>query len=270
MHWIVRHAGAGLAALFFATAAQAGFFDDYVSDGLGYESHRTYFVKLEGGATLQKIGGETRIGGSGNSKIDFQDDLDIGDDKSYWTRLDFQPFLRHHLRFTYTPLRFKGSENNVPLTIDGVGFSGEEVDSDFKLDSYAFAYRWDAMYIGERVTLSPIIGAELLDGKIELDNKTGGVTNVSENESFFVPVPTLGLRMEGFPFTRLGFYGEAKGMTIGKKATTWNAEAGFEFHVIDNISVNARYRYSKYDLDVSGFELKSNLSGPYVGLGFRF
>lgn len=276
MKWTIRSGFLGLVALALVPAANAGLFDDYQDDGLGYESHRTYFVKLETGATLLKLGGDLRLGGSSDSKLDLKDDLDLGDDKTYWARLDFQPFLRHHLRFTYTPMGFTGSSDLDPGDSFFVGGSavptGGKMNSDIRVNAYDFAYRWDALYIGEQVTLSPIVGVSLLDGRARIKHKVlpSEVTDVNESESFFVPIPTVGLRMEGFPLHRLGFYGEAKGMTIGNKATAWDAEVGFEFHLLNNVSLNGRYRYAVYDTDVSSLEFKTTLSGPYVGLGFRF
>lgn len=262
-----------LAALSLAPAgtASAGFWDAF--GNVDYEGHRTWFLQISGGATLQKLSGDTRLGGSGDTKLDFDDTLDIGDDRSYWTRIDFQPFLRHHLRFTYTPLRFKGSRDLDPgegISINGQGFNLGTVKSDFKLDTYDFAYRWDAMFIGERVTLSPILGVSLLDGSGEVKHETNGSVDVDESESFFVPIPTVGLRLEGFPLRQLGFFGEAKGMTIGKKGTALDAEGGVELFLTHNVSFQARYRYTAYEVKISDIDFDADLTGPYIGMAFRF
>lgn len=267
----------GIAALSLCVAsnASAGFFGNFInSDELSLESHRTYFVKVSGGLALQEIKGDLLLGGSLDSDLDFDDTLGFKDDKSFWARVDFQPFMRHHLRFTYTPLSFSGSEDTPAggLSVGGQGFSLGEVNSQFDLDTYDFAYQWDALYLGERVTLSPILNVSLLDGSAEVKNKdiATGNTIVSESESFFIPIPSIGLRAEAYPASRIGTFFEFKGMTIGKKATTWDVEGGFDLFLIRNVSINARYRYAVYEADVSGIKLDSKMFGPYVGLGLRF
>ncbi len=258
-------------SLAVAPSASASFWDAFGT--VEYEGHRTWFLQISGGATLQQLNGDTRFGGSADTDLDFDDTLGIDDDRTYWTRIDFQPFLRHHLRFTYTPFRFKGKRDLDPgegLSVNGQGFSLGTVKSDIQLETYDFAYRWDAMYIGERVTLSPILGVSLLDGSGEIKHETGGVVDVDESESFFVPVPQVGLRLEGFPFARLGFFGEAKGMTIGKKGTTFDAEGGMELFLMHNVSFQARYRFAAYEIDIADVQFDADLSGPYIGMAFRF
>ncbi len=263
----------GLAALWLAstTTATAGFWDDFTY--IDYEGHRTYWIQISGGVTLQELGGDLRIGDSADTKLDIEDHLGIGEARNFWTRIDFQPLMRHHLRFTYTPLQFSGSKNLDPMdqfSVGGQGFNLGTVKSKIDLDAYDFAYRWDVMYIGERVTLSPIAQVSLLDGSAEIKHETGGVVDVDENESFFLPIPSLGLRLEGYPARRVGLFGEAKGMTIGSKGTTYDVEGGVEFFLGESLSLKARYRYAVYDIDVSGIEFKANTSGPYIGLAVRF
>ena len=263
----------GLAALSLAIAppATAGFWDDFTY--IDYEGHRTYWIQISGGATLQELAGDMRLGSSTDTKLDIQDTLDIGEERTFWTRVDFHPLMRHHLRFTYTPLEFSGSRDLDPgegISIGGQGFNLGTIKSDVKLDAYDFAYQWDVMYIGERVTLSTVAQASLLDGTAKVEHETAGVVDVSEEESYFLPIPAVGLRLSGYPWTRVGLFGEAKGMTIGKKGTTYDVEGGMEFFFGESLSLQARYRYALYDIDVSGLEFKAKTFGPYLGLGVRF
>ena len=110
----------------------------------------------------------------------------------------------------------------------------------------------------------------LLDAKAEFTHDVGGSVDVDEDDSFLVPIPSVGLRLEGYPFRRVGLFSEAKGMTIGNKATTWDVEGGVEFFLSRNLSFKARYRYAFYDVDVSDILFDANMSGPYFGLGVRF
>ncbi len=259
----------GLAALslVFASNASAGFWD------VDYEGHRTWWMQISGGSTLQSLDGDLRLGGSVDTDLDIEDTLDIGEERAYWTRLDFQPFLRHHFRFTYMPLAFKGSRDLDPgegISINGQGFSLGRIKSEFQLDSYEFAYQWDALYLGEQVTISPIVNIALLDASAEFTHDVGGAVDVDEDDSFLIPIPSVGLRIEGYPARRIGLFGEAKGMTIGSQATTWDVEGGVELFLSNHLSVQARYRYAFYDVDVSDILFDANLSGPYFGLGFRF
>ena len=109
-----------------------------------------------------------------------------------------------------------------------------------------------------------------LDTAMIVKHDVGGSVDVDEDDSFFVPIPSVGLRLEGYPARRFGLFGEAKGMTIGNQATTWDVEGGLEFFLAKNLSIEARYRYAFYDLDVSDIKFEANMSGPYLGFGVRF
>lgn len=235
---------------------------------VAFEDHRVWKIAVTTGYTIQELNGDIDLGDD-SSNIKFDDALGLDDDRKYWGRIDIQPFIRHHLRITYTPLEFDGS-NTVEL---GDEFRlgsvttpvGTAVDSKIELTSYDIVYQYDAAFMGEKVTLSPLLQVSLLDldGQIENQGRSEGV-------SFFVPVPAIGFRMEAHPFRRFGFHTEVKGMTIGKTATTYDVEGGIMVHILRNLQLDAKYRYLVYDVNTSGAKLDATISGPYVGLGLRF
>ncbi len=233
-----------------------------------YESHRTWFVKLTGGPTLQFLKGDLRLQDGGGSRIELQDDLNIDDARTLWAQLDFQPFRGHHLVFGYTPLSFDGDNTlQSDLLVNGILYpAGDDVESKLELTTYEVAYRFD-LFLGEKVNVSPVLSMSLLDAKGELEDRT---TGLSERDKIFLPLPAVGLRFEAFPFSRLALFGEAKGFTLGANATTLSAEGGITVHIINNIAFYASYRYALYDIDRGDIELNTALHGPYVGLSFRY
>lgn len=243
-----------------APAANAAFWE------VAHEDHRTWFVQFTGGVTMQRIEGDFTL--DGGSKLDVDDTLDLGNAKTYWARLDFQPFIGHHIATHYQPLSFKGKTNiTEDLDINGAIFpAGDLVDSKIDLTTYDFSYRYD-LFVGEKVNVSPVISATLIDAKVDIEDQTSGL---SESEDIIFPVPSLGMRVEAFPISRLGFFGEAKGFALGSKAVTLTAEGGFSIHVLRNASLNATYRYVLYDIDHKSLDVNTVMKGPHVGLSFRY
>jgi opacity protein-like surface antigen len=243
-----------------AGSAEAAFWE------VAHEDHRTWFLQFTGGVTMQRIEGDLSLDGS--SKLDVDDTLDLDNAKTYWGRLDFQPFIGHHLVTHYQPLSFKG-ENTLgeDLDFNGAIFpAGDLIESKIDLTVYDFSYRYD-LFLGEKVNVSPIVSATLIDAKVEVEDKTAGL---KESEDILFPMPALGVRVEGFPISRVGIFGEAKGFALGSKAITLNAEGGLSIHLIRNLALNATYRYTLYDVDHKSLDINTVMSGPYVGLSLRY
>lgn len=239
---------------------------------VNYEDHRLWKISVSAGYAIQKLNGDIDLG-EDSSNIKFDDVLNLDDDRKYWGQIDLQPFLRHHLRITYTPLEFDGSSTvsaDEPFRLGNANaIVGTPIDSKIELTSYDIVYQYDAAFMGEKVTLSPLLQVSLLDLHGEIESQTANGL-VSESVSFFFPVPAIGFRMEAHPFRRFGFHTEVKGMTIGKTASTYDVEAGIMVHILRNLHLHAKYRYLVYDINTSGAKLDANISGPYMGLGVRF
>ena len=69
---------------------------------------------------------------------------------------------------------------------------------------------------------------------------------------------------------RLTIFGEAKGFTIGSKASVWDSGGGLRFHVNRNIYLSVSYRAIDYDIDWFDVIVDTRFHGPYIGAGLRF
>jgi len=259
----MRQTTALLAALLVSHAAPAA---DAAFWEVAHEDHRMWLVQFTGGVTMQRIEGDFTL--DGDSKLDVDNTLDLDRSKNYWAKLDFQPFIGHHIVTHYQPLSFRGKNNlTEDININGTIFpAGDLVDSKIELTTYDFSYRYD-LFVGEKVNVSPLVSATLFDAKVDIRDQT---TGINESEDVFFPVPSVGVRVEAFPISRLGLFGEAKGFALGSKAVTLNAEGGFSVHLVRNASLNATYRYQLYDLDHKGLDVNTVMHGPYVGLSLRY
>jgi len=182
--------------------------------------------------------------------------------------VDLQLFRGQHLRFAYTPLRLDASEVlDTAIVVDGTTYDpGDLVKSKIKLDQYELSFRSE-FWLGDYVTIAPLLQVSLVDAKLGISNQTLGV---SENVSGLLPLPYLGLRGEVYPLARLQLFAEGKGFTIGSAGTIWDVSGGAALHLTRNLSIMARYRVSDYAVEFLDSEIDLSLSGPQVGATLRF
>lgn len=233
-----------------------------------YDDHRTWTLALTGGVYRQEIDGDVRVEtGSGDATVDTSI-LDLEKDRNGWAEIDLQAIQKHHLRFAYIPMEFDGDTLlALPINLGGDTFDvSDRIISRLKLDTYELSYRYD-IYLGERITLSPIVQLSLVDGRIEVLDKTIGV---GYDESQLVPVPALGLRAEVYPLARIGVFAEGKGFTIGSQGSMWDAQGGVSLHPLRSLSLKASYRVLDYDVDYSGVEFNARMQGPFLAASLRF
>jgi hypothetical protein len=236
--------------------------------GVGFDDHRAWTLALTGGAQRQDIDGDVRVALDFGDASVGTDALDFGRSTNGWGEVDLQAIQKHHLRFAYIPLEWNGDTLlALPIDFGGDTFDvSDRVVSRVKLDTYELSYRYD-FYLGEQITLSPIVQMSLVDGRIEVADQTLGV---GYDESQLVPVPALGLRAEVYPLSRIGVFAEGKGFTIGSQGTMWDAQGGVSLHPLRSLSLKASYRVQDYDVDYSGVEFDARMMGPFLAATLRF
>ncbi len=231
--------------------------------------HRDWTVSVTGGLSLLDLDGSGTVDeGLGDTSISLDGTLDLSGIESWWGEIDLQLLRGQHLRFAYTPMGFDGSEVlDTAIVVDGISYDiGDLVDSDLKLDQYEISFRSE-IWLGEYVSIAPLVQVSLVDASIEIENQTLGI---SEKESALLPLPYLGLRAEVFPLARLGLFAEAKGFTIGSKASVWDVSGGLSLHLTRNFSLMGRYRLSDYDLGYTDTEIDLRVGGLFLGTTVRF
>lgn len=231
--------------------------------------HRQWTLSLTGGLALLDLSGTGTIDESqGDTDIDFAGTLDLESLETLWGEADLQLFRGQHVRFAYTPMRFDASESlDESIEVDGVTYDiGDAVDSHLRLDQWELSFRSE-FWIGEYVNVAPVVQVTLVDALIRLENDT---QDIAEEEKALIPLPYLGLRAEVFPIPRLGLYAEAKGFTIGSRASIWDAMGGLSLHLTRNLSLTGRYRMAGYDVFFADSEIDLDVGGPYLGTTIRF
>ena len=235
---------------------------------MDHADHRDWSFDLGGGAmhlrATGKIGFESRLG----DVVFGVSALDLKQDWTGWARAEWKLARKHHLRFAFIPIEFKGdtfTEIGLPLD-DPIFTIGDRVESRAKLHTYQLSYLYD-FNLGKYLTLSPSLTLGLIDAKIRIEDDTLGIDFVEDQ---LVPLPELGLRLELFPLARLSIFGEFKGFTIGSKATEWDASGGIKLFVNRHFYVEGSYRAIDYDVDWLDVVIDTRFHGPFVGGVLRF
>jgi hypothetical protein len=230
--------------------------------------HRDWTLAVSGGLAFVDLEGDgTFDADAWDTDFSFDGTLGVSDINTQWGEADLQLLSGQHLRFAYAPMRFEGNEIlDTELQVDGETFDpGDLVDTVLKLDQYEVSFRSE-FWVGEFLSIAPVVQISLVDAKLKLANQTQGVT---EEESLLLPLPMLGLRVEGYPLARLGLFAEGKGLPLGSTATLWDASAGVSLYLSRNLALTGRYRLTHYDVEF-GSEVDVDIGGPQVGATVRF
>jgi hypothetical protein len=237
---------------------------------MDHGDHRDWTFDLGAGAMY--LGADGRVGFESNSRnvVFGVEALDLERNWSGWARAELKFAGKHHLRFAFIPIEFEGeSFIEIPLPPGNPIFPlglASRLESHAKLYTYQISYLYD-FNLGKYVTISPSLTLGLIDAKIRIADWT---LAFDIDEEQLVPLPEIGLRVELFPFTRLSITGEAKGFTIGNKATEWDASGGVRLFVNRHFYVEAAYRAIDYDVDWFDVVIDTRFHGPYVGGALRF
>lgn len=129
------------------------------------------------------------------------------------------------------------------------------------------------LYGNERTTLDALAGAALTNLDLDVTLKTPllPVTERQESGSRTWIDPYIGLRLrhrlsDRWAVFATGIYG---GFGVSSEEY-WQAVAGVSYRVHENVSLALAYRMIGTDYDRGGFVYDVEMSGPNVGLVFRF
>lgn len=232
------------------------------------EDQRSWMFAISGGAFRQTIEGKVgvEIGGV-ETTVDVRQ-LGLSHENNGWGEIDLQLIPRNHLRFAFLPFEFDGDESlSVPIEFGGTTFdASDHVSTRVKLHTYELSYRFD-IHLGEWATVAPLLQMSVVDGRVEVTDETLGLDSI---ESQWVPIPAAGVRAEFYPIGHLGVFGEAKGFTIGKKGTMWDAQGGLRIQILKYVSLLGSYRVVDYDVDYKGVHIDTRLKGPFAGATLQF
>lgn len=206
---------------------------------------------------------------------DVMDDLNFGGFINIWGRHDRFVFSGDIM---YVDTTDSHSTGPLPaLSIPGVGVIPPGGNIDAKVDTKQFTA---TLMGGYRVIDTPQFTLDALGGArfwhisndVKLTGSLGGISgSVSYGESFGWVDPLVGLRAF-LPLTeKLSLQGQADigGFGAGSDLT-WSALATVNYVFNDRLSASAGYKVLDVDYDHNGQVYETRLSGPVLGMTYRF
>lgn len=206
---------------------------------------------------------------------DVLDDLNFGGFVNVWGRYDRFVFSGDIM---YVDTTDSHSTGQLPaLTIPGVGLIPPGGNIDAKVDTKQFTA---TLMGGYRVIDSPRFTLDALGGMrfwhisndVKLTGSLGGMSgSVSYGESFGWVDPLVGMRAF-LPITeKLSFQAQADIGGFGAGSDfTWSALATVNYVFSDHLSASAGYKVLDVDYDHNGHVYDTRLSGPVLGMTYRF
>lgn len=206
---------------------------------------------------------------------DVMDDLNFGGFVNIWGRYDRFVFSGDIMYVDTTD-----GHNTGPLpafSIPGVGTIPPGGDIDVKVDTKQFTA---TLMGGYRVINTPQFTLDALGGArfwhisndVKLTGSLGGISgSVNYGESFGWIDPLVGLRAF-LPLTeRLSLQGQADIGGFGAGSDfTWSALATVNYVFSDRLSASVGYKVLDVDYDHGGHVYDTRLSGPVLGMTYRF
>lgn len=207
------------------------------------------------------------------SAIDLGSALELERSESFAGELDLKPGDAL-VRFGYLPLSFGGETVlDQSAVVNGVTYSGgDRIESQLDLKSYdvALGYRFR---IGRHWMVAPVVQVSVIGGfmdTVDLD-----LIGSAVDESFLVPIPLSGMRIEASPIARLTLFAEAKVFLAGSwgildDARVLDGTAGASVSINPNLLLSARYRRTKFSFEAQTADAELDLEGLLFSLDFRF
>lgn len=206
---------------------------------------------------------------------DVLENLNIGGFVNIWGRYDRFVFSGDIMYVDTTDSH--GAGPLPAFTIPGVGAIPPGGNIDAKVDTKQFTA---TLMGGYRVIDRPQFTLDVLGGArfwhisndVTLTGSLGGMSgSVSYDESFGWIDPLVGLRAF-LPLTeKLSLQGQADVGGFGAGSDlTWSALATVNYVVSDRLSASVGYKVMDVDYDHNGHVYDTRLSGPVLGMTFRF
>jgi hypothetical protein len=212
------------------------------AQGEAYPSQEDYVLRVEyrefrPGLQAEVVNGTPDKSGT---LLDLTDDLGVEDDRTYEIRGAIQVKRGHKLRFSYTPLDYKGEveEASQAFTYGSTDFQRfDRVVSSFKGAYAAASYEWDFVK-GARGYLGGVFGARMLDIDALVSAPDKQVREVNTVRTYS-PVVGVATRMYA---GRMSLESEFVGFSMGSRGSVWEFDMSGRLHISDRLAVEGGYR----------------------------
>ena len=227
-------------------------------------------VDIEGRYWFTDLNASAKVssGGITGTDLDLARDLGVDDKKGFFDGRITLELGKHKIRYGFAPLQWSGTKTlSSSVTFNGQTYSASaRVDTDVKLDYHRLGYEYDFIdTLDNRLGL--IFEAKYFSGEARL---TSSPLGLNENKTLRAPIPTIGVSGQvGLPFL-FSVGGEVTGVTLGKRAYLYDAEAGVNIKPAPFVVISGGYRIFKLHIEDNDNKGDFTLKGPYVMLKADF
>lgn len=240
---------------------------------LSYGVASAQLLEVEGRYWFTDLEASAKVDGSflEGTRIDFKDDLGIGDENLPELRVKISLGPLGRLRAAYTQVTFEGSETlGQTITFDDTTFAANMgVDSELELHYARFGWIWQFPVVPGVLRIGPVVEVKGILAKASIE--TRDITpKIDESATLPLLLPTLGLALDLTPHRAFHLFAEASGLPAGDLGYVVDAEAGIRVIPIRFLSFSAGYRIFDVRVEDDDDFGKFRLSGPFVGASLRF
>ena len=228
-------------------------------------------VDVEGRYWFATLDAATRVesGSIPGTRIDLDQDLDVEDASLPEVRLTFATGLNSKLRLAY----LQGSFDGETTLGQSIQFSGRtfgantRVESELDLYYGRIGWTWQFPVVPGVFRIGPLLEVKGLVIDASIRSRDTGL-----RESALLPMafPTVGAMLSISPISALDIFAEVSGMTFGSLGHVVDAEAGVRFIPVRFLTLAAGYRVFDVRIEHDDDFAKLELTGPFIGVSFRF
>jgi hypothetical protein len=228
-------------------------------------------VEVEGRYWFTDLDAATRVesGSIPGTRIDVGQDLDVDDANLPEIRLTFSTGLNSKLRLAYLQGNFDGETTlGQSIQFSGRTFGANtRVDTDLDLYYGRIGWTWQFPVVPGIFRIGPLVE---LKGLVIDTSVRSPETGVRESALLPMAFPTVGGMLNVTPVSALEIFAEVSGMTFGSLGHVVDAEAGVRVVPIRFLTLSAGYRVFDVRIEHDDDFAKLKLTGPFVGVSFRF
>lgn len=222
---------------------------------------KTYYCYLSGDIFVT-AGGEPGTA----TRIDFNDDLDLGNAFSFKPFIEIEIADKHLFNFSFVPLRFKG-ENVLPDTeiFRATTFPGNSlVKSQLDIDLYELKYSYKIIK-NSRIGWSLNIAGHLYNMGTKLTVTSADGSKISADRTLTPFFPTIGTGIEYSLSSKWSLDLAVEGIILSNDQSYFGVEGELEYSVNDNISLNTGVLFTNVHFARSTNNGKIVTTMPFIG-----
>jgi len=209
------------------------------------------------------LGAEIR-NGAGGTLSNVEDDLGVGNQRTFELRGTLRAGESHKLAGSYTQLDYDGdiTEHATVRFGSQTFFSGTQILSSLKGGYYGAQYQYDFAK-GPWGFFGGLAGARLLDLDVLVVAPAEARRDV---QSLHVWRPVIGVSGRGYMGRYVSIAGSVAGLTVGSRGYCIEFDASLQIHIVNRVGLKAGYRSFRVKDDTEGSFLEFRDNGATVGI----